>query len=214
MATPHDAASPGGPDPSRTGSPAWRKAERARLLAERQAIPGVQRQRALPLILDLITSHVHELAGACVGIYWPFRGEIDLRQLASRHPNSAAVFALPVVVAHGQPLEFHRWKPGDRLVPGVWNIPQPAVRDPINPDLLLVPLLGHDAAGYRLGYGGGFYDRTLAALQPRPRSVGIGYARAALATIGPQAHDIPMDAIITEHAYVEFDHGAARRGRA
>ena len=90
----------------------------------------------------------------------------------------------------------------------------PAGREPVTPDLLLVPLLGHDAAGYRLGYGGGFYDRTLAAMHPRPRTVGIGYAYAALDSIGPHAHDIPMDAIVTENAYVDVAHGAGRGGQA
>lgn len=197
----------------RENSKVWRKAERVRLLAQRQALPPAERRRITPLIVNAIETHVPELADATVGIYWPFRGEIDIRSLASRRPGSETLFALPVVVKYGAPLEFHRWRPGDRLIPGVWNIPRPAVRDTVKPDVLLVPLLGHDAAGYRLGYGGGFYDRTLAAMQPRPRTVGIGYACAALETIGPQAHDIPMDAIITENAHVEFDHGARRGGR-
>lgn len=208
-ASPHATDSRGRSCP-RESTQAWRKAERARLLAERQAIPGAQRQRVTPLILNSIETHVRELAGASVGIYWPFRGEIDIRLLASRHAGSDTTFALPVVVEYGAPLEFHRWRPGDRLIPGVWNIPLPAVRHRVTPELLLVPLLGYDAAGYRLGYGGGFYDRTLAALHPRPRTVGIGYACAAMETIGPHAYDIPMDAIITENAYVECDHGASR----
>ena len=214
MSTPPQAAESRGQGRPRETTQAWRKAERARLLAERQAIPTARRQRMTPLILDSIASHVPALTGATVGIYWPFRGEIDIRSLASLHAESETVFALPVVVEYGAPLEFHRWRLGDRLIPGVWNIPVPARSEPVTPDLLLVPLLGHDAAGYRLGYGGGFYDRTLAAMQPRPRTVGIGYAYAALDSIGPHAHDIPMDAIVTENAYVEFAHGAGRGGQA
>lgn len=214
MSTLPPAAEPRAQDRPRETTKAWRKAERARLLAQRQALPPAERQRITPLVLNAIETCVPELAVATVGIYWPFRGEIDIRSLASRRTGADTIFALPVVVKYGMPLEFHRWRPGDRLIPGVWNIPLPAVRDRVMPDVLLVPLLGHDAAGYRLGYGGGFYDRTLATMQPRPRTVGIGYACAALESIGPHAHDIPMDAIITEDSYVEFDHGADRGGQA
>ena len=214
MSTTPQAAESRGQGRPRESTQAWRKAERARLLAERQAIPTARRQRITPLILGSIATHVPALTGATVGIYWPFRGEIDIRSLASLHADSETVFALPVVVEYGAPLEFHRWRLGDHLIPGVWNIPVPARREPVTPDLLLVPLLGHDAAGYRLGYGGGFYDRTLAAMHPRPRTVGIGYAYAALDSIGPHAHDIPMDAIVTENAYVEFAQGAGRGGQA
>lgn len=201
---PHE-TEPDGPPRPRETSKVWRQAERARLLEQRQAIPGAQRQRIAPVIVQSIESRVPMPAGTTVAVYWPFRGEIDIRLLASRPLGADTIFALPVVVEYGAPLEFHRWRPGDRLIPGVWNIPQPALRHRVTPDLLLVPLLGHDAAGYRLGYGGGFYDRTLAAMHPRPRAVGIGYACAAMDTIGPHAHDIPMDAIITENATVEFN---------
>jgi 5-formyltetrahydrofolate cyclo-ligase len=74
----------------------------------------------------------------------------------------------------------------------------PADSPVLTPDLLLVPLVGFDPAGYRLGYGGGYYDRTLAAIQPRPLAIGIGFEQQALATIHPQPHDIPMDYIVTE----------------
>ena len=85
---------------------------------------------------------------------------------------------------------------------GVWNIPVPGERTLVQPNLLLVPLVGFDAAGYRLGYGGGYYDRTLAAMSPRPLTIGVGFAMGRLNSIYPQPHDIPMDAIVTEDAFL------------
>jgi 5-formyltetrahydrofolate cyclo-ligase len=96
------------------------------------------------------------------------------------------------------PLEFRAWQPGVRLESGVWGIPVPADGEVVWPDVLLVPLVGFDRLGYRLGYGGGFYDRTLAAMPRRPTTLGVGFALGAIETIHPQQHDIPMDAVITE----------------
>lgn len=218
MSTLPRAAEPRGPDPASGNGPwetvtIWRKEQRARLLAERQALPAALRRRMVPLILASIDTHLSDLRGASIGFYWPFRAEIDIRALTDYWPEADTVFALPAVIEKRAPLEFRRWRPGDRLTPGIWNIPVPAVRDVVTPDVLLVPLLGHDAAGFRLGYGGGYYDRTLAAMSPRPRTVGIGYACASMETIRPQAHDIPMDSIITEKGIVQFDHGADRGSR-
>jgi 5-formyltetrahydrofolate cyclo-ligase len=108
-----------------------------------------------------------------------------------------------VVIASGQPLIFRLWKPGDVLAKGVYDIPYPASGDGVVPDVALVPMNGFDAGGYRLGYGGGFFDRTLAALRTggatRPVAIGVTYELARMATIHPQAHDIPMDYVVTEH---------------
>ncbi len=215
MRTPPQEAEPQGPDPASGNGPwvtvaAWRKSERARLLAERQAVPGRLRQRMAPLILDSLETHVPNLRDAAIGLYWPIRAEIDLRRLTDSCAGTDAIFALPVVIEKRAPLEFHRWRPGDRLTRGVWNIPVPATRELVTPDVLLVPLLGHDDAGYRLGYGGGYYDRTLAAMNPRPQAIGIGYAHARIETIQPQPHDIPMDAIITEQGITHFDRSTGR----
>ena len=110
---------------------------------------------------------------------------------------------LPVVVRRAAPMEFRPWRPGIRMVPGIWNIPVPAEGDPVLPDTLLVPLVGFDARGYRLGHGGGYYDRTLATMPRRPRTIGIGFESLRLATIHPQPHDIPMDLIVTEAGALE-----------
>ena len=109
-----------------------------------------------------------------------------------------SVAALPVVVEKGRPLEFWRWEPGMEMRPGIWDIPVPAVAEPVAPDCLLVPLVGFDDQGFRLGYGGGYYDRTIAAMPRPPLAIGVGYAFQRMPTIQPQPFDQPMDAIVTE----------------
>ncbi len=101
--------------------------------------------------------------------------------------------ALPVVVDKKGPLEYRAWRPGEALVDGVWNIPVPEKRDIVIPSVVLAPLVGFDRAGYRLGYGGGYFDRTLAALSPRPRAIGVGFALQAIDNHPSPGFDIPMD---------------------
>jgi 5-formyltetrahydrofolate cyclo-ligase len=113
-----------------------------------------------------------------------------------------ATCALPVVISSQAPLVFRRWQRGAALTPGVWKIPVPAEGEDVVPDIVIAPLVGFDPDCYRLGHGGGFFDRTLASLARRPRIVGVGYARLALRTIYPQPHDIPMDVIVTEEGAV------------
>ncbi|RQP04459.1 MAG: hypothetical protein D1H97_17770 [Paracoccus sp. BP8] len=107
------------------------------------------------------------------------------------------------------PLAFHRWSPGAPMRRGHWNIPVPASIEAVEPDVVLAPLVGWDGRGYRLGYGGGYFDRTLAAR--RPLAVGTGLQSARLATIYPQPHDIPLAAIVTETG-LQYD-GAVPAGR-
>jgi 5,10-methenyltetrahydrofolate synthetase len=106
------------------------------------------------------------------------------------------------VVEKGRPLVFRVWRQGDKLERGVWNIPVPAEGEPVFPDIVIAPLVGFDPSNYRLGYGGGFFDRTLAAMPKKPLVIGVGYMSSALPTIYPQPHDIPMDAIVTEKGIV------------
>jgi 5-formyltetrahydrofolate cyclo-ligase len=176
----------------------WRREQRGSLIARRQAIPQDERRRLQPLVVELVEQRFPDLANALVGFYWPIRGEIGLHGLVRRLVEQGARAALPVVVDKGQPLEFRAWRPGAPLERGVWNIPVPATGELVRPTALLVPLVGFDAKGYRLGYGGGYYDRTLAGLSPKPLAIGIGYELGRLLTIHPQPHDIPMDAIVTE----------------
>jgi 5-formyltetrahydrofolate cyclo-ligase len=191
----------------------WRKEQRAKLIARRQAIPQDQRRRLQPLILDLVERHVPELADALLGFYWPFRGEIGPHPLVRRLIERGARAALPVVIEKGQPLEFWDWRPGTPLRRGIWDIPIPAERRVVRPTALLVPLLGFDRRGFRLGYGGGYYDRTLAAMDPKPLAIGVGYELGRLETIHPQPHDSSMDAIVTEAGLMRprSDRDAAHR---
>ncbi len=177
---------------------AWRRAERARLIGERVALPAERRCAARERVRAILAAEVPELRRATVGFYWPFRGEIDLVGLVRKLIDGGGRAALPVVVGKGRPLAFWRWEPGMATQPGVWDIPAPAVAEPVEPECLLVPLVGFDGEGYRLGYGGGCYDRTLAAMPRRPMTLGVGYAFQRLPTIRPQPFDRPMDAIGTE----------------
>lgn len=177
---------------------AFRKDKRAELIALRGALPLRERQRRSERIRENLDEALTLPATAALGLYWPIRGEPDLREIARQHVTAGGVAALPVVVAKNAPVEFWRWEPDAPMRVGFWNIPVPAERRIVSPDVLLIPLVGFDAACYRLGYGGGYYDRTLAAATPRPRCIGVGYDIADVETIHPQPHDIPMDMIVTD----------------
>jgi 5-formyltetrahydrofolate cyclo-ligase len=180
---------------------AWRKQQREALIKARPQDPNDRRLRSAP-ILEQLAAELRALRSqpraSVLGIYWPFRGEIDLRDLAHEHIEAGGIVALPVVVEKNAPVEFWRWRPQVPMSRGLFNIPIPGEREVVVPDLLIVPLVGFDRAGYRLGYGGGYYDRTLAASQPRPRTLGIAFAESELETIYPQPHDVPMNRIITD----------------
>jgi len=190
----------------------WRRAERDRLRAARLEIPAAARAElahALGGHLDaLLARRGDPVAGTVVSGYWPIKGELDLRPWMSALAAAGARLALPVVETPARPLVFRAWAPGDALQRGHWNIPVPPDDAPVlTPRIMLAPLVGWDAEGYRLGYGGGYFDRTLAALSPRPLAIGVGLEAARLATIFPQPHDIRLDAIVTE-AGVRWESGA------
>lgn len=145
-----------------------------------------------------LSQFIGPLAGRSVSTHWPFRGESDLRSWMENLAERGGSCALPVVIQKNAPLVFRAWHKGSKLASGVWNIPVPAEGAEIVPDIVVAPLVGFDRACYRLGYGGGSFERTLAALSPRPMTVGVGYARAAITSINPLPHDIPMDVIVTE----------------
>jgi 5-formyltetrahydrofolate cyclo-ligase len=177
--------------------PRWRKAERERLLAARLALTPEYRAAQTLLIVRGIEQLAVIAPGAVVSVYWPMRAEPDLRPWMAVLCEHGQRVLLPVVVARGQPLVFREWRPGTRLARGIWNIPYPADGAVLTPDVAIAPVVGFDGQCYRLGYGGGYFDRTLASLDPRPLAIGIGYPSAALATIHPQPHDMPMDWIVT-----------------
>jgi len=193
------------PDPAqRADVMRWRKAERARLIGERLAMPSRTRRNLGERIAHRLEEAIGDPAGLMVSTYAPFRGEPGMSALIESVLARGGRHALPVVIERGRPLVFRAWSPGEPLERGIWNIPQPpASAAVVLPDVIISPVVGFDRKGYRLGYGGGFYDRTLASMPKRPRVFGVGYAAAAIATIYPQTHDIPMTAIVTEDGILE-----------
>jgi 5-formyltetrahydrofolate cyclo-ligase len=182
----------------------WRRQQRSTLIARRAEMTQAERKQVEISIGERLDHLVGELGSMNIGLYWPIKHELNLipwaRDLARR---TGVVFCLPVVVEAKSPLEYWRWVPGEPTQPGVWNIPVPARRDVQSPDLVLAPLVGFDGENYRLGYGGGYFDRTLAAAG-RPFAAGVGYDFSCLETVFPQTHDIAMDAILTEHRAVRL----------
>jgi 5-formyltetrahydrofolate cyclo-ligase len=178
----------------------WRRAERERLLALRIAAPARLRRAWGQAIEERLRSLLAERRGLRLGVYWPFRAEFDPRPLIDRLIGEGSTVALPAVVDRKGPLEYRAWRPGEPLVNGVWDIPVPEKREVVVPDAVLAPLVGFDEACYRLGYGGGYFDRTLAALRPKPLAIGVGFELSRLATIHPQSFDMPMDVVVTEAA--------------
>lgn len=183
---------------------AFRKAKRAELLARRGVLTLDERMRRAQSVSERLLAAVDLDAHRALGFYWPIRGELDLRGVAQRHVEAGGTAALPVVVAKNAPVEFWQWTRGAPMRRGFWNIPVPAERRIVTPDALLIPLVGYDVAGYRLGYGGGYYDRTLAAAAPQPLRIGVGYDDSELATIHPQPHDVPMSFIVTDQRLLRF----------
>lgn len=181
----------------------WRRTERRRLLEARRDISPRDRHAFAEEIGDRIAELLGPASERIVSAYWPIRAEPNLLPLMRRLEESGNGGALPVVVEKGAPLVFRRWRDGEPLEPGVWNIPVPVSGEKVIPDVVLAPVVGFDPACYRLGYGGGFFDRTLAAMPRKPKVIGVGYEQAAIATIHPLPHDIPMDLIVTERAVHE-----------
>jgi 5,10-methenyltetrahydrofolate synthetase len=181
----------------------WRKAERTRLRAMRQRLGVAEREAAGRALAAHLRAFLRDRApdgGATIlSAYWPIKGEPDLRPLMAELHAAGVSVALPLVETKAAPLVFRRWTPATRMVRGDWNIPVPPPDAPaVAPAIVLAPLVGWDGEGFRLGYGGGYFDRTLAALSPRPFAIGVGFQAARLATIYPQPHDIRLDAIVTE----------------
>ena len=177
----------------------WRKAERQRLIAARLSVSADERRHHAEAIGRHLNDALGTIQGRTVGVYWPFRGEPNLRSWMEQIHAQGARCALPVVIERGAPLAFRTWRPGAAMASGIWNIPVPADGVDVLPDIVVSPVVGFDPAAYRLGYGGGFYDRTLAAMACKPLVIGVGFSMSAITSIHPLPHDIPMQFIITEH---------------
>lgn len=177
---------------------AWRRSLRERLIAARMGVAVEERSRAAEAIATRIKKLVEK--GRTLSFYWPMKGELDFRPLATRLHAAGIGLALPVVVEKARPMVFRPWFPGCAMARGIWNIPQPASEEAVIPDIVLAPVVGFTDDCYRLGYGGGYFDRTLAAILSRPLVIGVGLEFQRVETICPQPHDVRLDAVITERA--------------
>ena len=189
---------------------AFRSALRSRLIALREALPAAERARLSRLIEARLGALLDAVNPAVLGFCWPFRGEFDARPLVAARLAGGLRACLPVVVDDGQPLAFREWTPQSEMIEDRYGIHVPAQGERLRPDAILMPLNAFDAAGYRLGYGGGFFDRSLAALAPRPKAIGVGFELARVASIRPQPHDRPMDFVVTEAGAFEVGQGGLR----
>jgi len=183
----------------------WRKSERMRLIAARMALDAAALEKYRLRIDAHLLRAFPGLATAKLALCWPIKGEYDARHLARTLRERGALTALPVVVAPKQPLIFREWHPGTELASGPLDIPYPANSPEVVPNAVLLPMNGWDQSGYRLGYGGGFFDRTLANLPKKPAVIGVTYELAKLDTIHPQDWDIPVDWVVTERGVYRRD---------
>ena len=179
----------------------YRRALRKQLVERRLALSPDRFSLLCATIREHLRSHFPHLSGLRVAFCWPVKNEPDLRPLMSSWLESGrAGFAalLPVVTAVDAPLSFRAWTPASPMIEDRYGIPAPADGVFLLPQALLIPVNAFDAAGFRLGYGGGYFDRTLAALQPAPLSIGVGFELARVDSVFPEAHDVRLDAMVSE----------------
>jgi 5-formyltetrahydrofolate cyclo-ligase len=176
---------------------AWRRELRRAMVARRAALPASEHDALSARIVEHVRAALP--APVVAAFCWPIKHEPDVRALLAAWARIGVRTALPVVVAAEQPLAFREWSPETPLTPDRYGIPTPTAGAWLTPDLILLPLNGFDAAGFRLGYGGGYFDRTLAALAPRPLAVGVGFEINRLDSIRTEAHDQRLDWIVTEN---------------
>jgi len=177
---------------------AWRKARRAELLAQREAVPLDVRREWNERVTRLLIDGFGVLERCIVGFCWPFKAEVDARFFIHHIRQRGATAALPAVVEKKGPLQFREWWPGVEMEAGVFDLPVPKATRVLLPDALLIPPVGFGPRGYRLGYGGGYFDRTLGAMAPQPIKIAVAFEVSRMSTIYPQPHDVPMDFIVTE----------------
>ncbi len=194
---------PKAPSPENiTQVPADRDAARSAMrrdgIAARLALPAALHAAHTARIEAALETLLAVLPAPTFAFCWPVRMEFDARPLAERLLARGGRACLPVVTADAAPLEFRTWTPASTLAPDRYGIPTPVSGEFIVPELVLIPLVAFDARNFRIGYGGGFFDRTLAALSPRPLAIGVGFEVARVADTLPGRHDIALDIVVTE----------------
>jgi 5-formyltetrahydrofolate cyclo-ligase len=175
----------------------WRREARQKLLAARAAIAAPVREDLSRRLIDHLRPVLEERRQP-LSFYWPIKAEPDLKPLMRELDAAGVQVCLPVAIKLGEPLTFRPWTKGTRMERGLWDIPIPAEPTEVEPKTLIAPIVGYDGLRYRLGYGGGFFDRTLAKFGTESEAIGIGYSMFRLPTIHPQPHDLPMATIVTE----------------
>ena len=174
---------------------------RRKLVATRQALPD-RLERSVRLQENLRAWLVGRRERS-IGAYWPIKGEFDPLPALYRWSEASGDgdmrrIGLPVADRETQLLRFRVWYPGCEMELDAYDIPKPKGTDEFLPEMLVVPCLGFGPGGVRLGYGGGFFDRTLRALTPRPATVGVSFTHGFLPMLRPSPDDLPLDALITE----------------
>ena len=185
-----------------------KKALRKALIEERLNMPD--RLAKADLLQQVMRIWLVGRKDTVIGAYWPIKGEFDPLPALHRWKEDGELLdesqlrriGLPVVDKVHKTLSFHAWYPGCPMEEDAYGIPKPKDTELIVPTLLFVPCVGYSYGGYRLGYGGGFYDRTLAVLEPHPTTVGLGYTQSYMLDFEPEAHDMPLDAILNDNGVV------------
>jgi 5-formyltetrahydrofolate cyclo-ligase len=175
-----------------------RAAMRIDKIAAREALaPGDRALRS-----DALEAHLAKLLARLrprvLGFCWPIRGEFDCRPVAAQWIAQATQACLPMVTEPDAAMVFREWRPDSAMLIDRYGIHYPATGAALIPDVLLMPVNAFDGQGFRLGYGGGYFDRTLVALTPRPLAIGLGYELARVGSTQPGPHDIALDAVVTE----------------
>ncbi len=176
----------------------WRKKKRLELLARREAVASSDRIQWSIEITNSLDHGFPILWNSTVGFYWPYRGEYDPRPAMNSLQKRGSILALPAVESKKKLLCFRRWWKEAPMKKGAYNIPVTDNTELVMVDAVIVPMLGFDIQGYRLGYGGGYYDRTIIGTNPSPLVIGVTFEILRLDNIYPRPHDVAMDFIVTE----------------
>ncbi|MBC7942107.1 MAG: 5-formyltetrahydrofolate cyclo-ligase [Chitinophagaceae bacterium] len=175
-----------------------KKTLRRQLQAEREGL--IDRHQRSMNLQEVLRVWLIGRKDSAIGAYWPIKGEFDALPALFRwsEADGQRRIGLPVINKASKRLSFHVWYPGCEMEEDAYGIPKPKDTPTFEPTLLLVPCVGYGPGGVRLGYGGGFYDRTLSTLQPRPYTVGLAYSQGYLPWLQPEPHDVPLDTVLSD----------------